>query len=297
MKISFYSAILVSLLMIIVVSPSKLIAAGPANASNGHARVVIPPHAVEVAPGVFSLGTAMDKGRVVEGYAIIKTRKKKFAKPDSCNNDGVCDPGEKKNCPDCRSGGGEEIDTSSCYEYTRGVKWKEVEGFIVNPANTRGLSSTFVTDNLNFDINKWELAAGNIAILGYGSDTTEILAADLDQPDDSNEVYFADVDYPGAIAVTIVWGIFRGPPSWRELVEWDQVYDDVDFDWSDSGEAGKMDFESIATHELGHSVGVNDLYDSLCIDQTMYGYAGSGETNKQTLEDGDEIGIWELYNR
>jgi hypothetical protein len=46
------------------------------------------------------------------------------------------------------------------------------------------LSPTFVTDSLNFDINKWELAA-ETDILGYGPATTETLVADLDQPDDS----------------------------------------------------------------------------------------------------------------
>ncbi len=190
MKKTSFAVILVSLVMFIVISPNKLMAARPTNPSNGHAKVVIPPHAVEIAPGVFSLGTAMDKGRVVEGYAIIKTRKKKFAKPQTCNNDGVCDPGEKKNCSDCRGGGDVETDTSSCYEYTRGVKWKIVEDYSVNTANTRGLLSSFVTDNLNLGINKWEVAA-ETDILGGGSytATSETLIADLDQPDDSNEVY------------------------------------------------------------------------------------------------------------
>ena len=55
MKKNSFAVILVGLVMFIVISPSKLIAAGPANPSNGHAKVVIPPHAVEVAPGVFSL--------------------------------------------------------------------------------------------------------------------------------------------------------------------------------------------------------------------------------------------------
>ena len=109
-------------------------------------------------------------------------------------------------------------------------------------------------------------------------------------------VYFGDVEDSNAIAITIVWGVFRGAPSSRELVEWDQIYDDVDFDWSMSGEAGKMDFENIATHELGHSMGLGDLYTSDCSDQTMYGYASEGETNKRTLESGDITGIQELYN-
>ena len=113
-------------------------------------------------------------------------------------------------------------------------------------------------------------------------------------PDGVNEVYFADIDESGVIGVTIVWGIFGGRPSGRMLVEWDQVYDDVSFDWSSAGEAGKMDFENIATHELGHTVGMGHP-DSSCIEETMYAYASLGETIKRTLNAGDIAGIQALY--
>ena len=56
-----------------------------------------------------------------------------------------------------------------------------------------------------------------------------------------------------------------------------------------------MDFESIATHELGHSVGMGDLYTTDCGEMTMYGYATDGETKKSSLEDGDITGVKELY--
>jgi hypothetical protein len=95
--------------------------------------------------------------------------------------------------------------------------------------------------------------------------------------------------------VTIVWGIFSGPTFQRQLVEWDQVYDDSDFDWSLTGELYKMDFDNIATHELGHTMGMGDLYTSGCSDQTMYGYASEGETNKRDLNSGDINGINNLY--
>ena len=74
------------------------------------------------------------------------------------------------------------------------------------------------------------------------------------------------------------------------------MYDDVSFDWSATGEEGKMDFENIATHELGHSVGMADLYDSVCSQETMYGYASEGETNKRSLEAGDIAGVKKLYS-
>lgn len=258
--------------------------------------VSIPAHAVEVAPGVFYLGTAVDNGRLVEGYAFIDY-KKGYGKPGTECGNGVCEPGENANkCPADCAGGGEEPDTSSCYGFlSKGAKWKEIEHYIVNPANTKGLDKTFVTDNLAMDIDKWEDAVGvDVEILG-DEIPGNVDGADTVSPDDKNEVYFGNIAEPGAIAITIVWGYFSGPPFARELVEWDQVYDDVDFGWSASGEAGKMDFENIATHELGHSVGLGDLYTSECSEQTMYGYASYGETKKRDLAAGDIRGVQELY--
>lgn len=239
------------------------------------------PVAAENAP-VISLGTAVDptSGKVVEGYAIIHYR-----------------GGEAKGGGGGGKGGGE-----TCFGFlARDAKWKTVESWVVNAANTSGLGDVFVRDTLSGGVSKWEDAAdgvvgdgGSINIIGSGSLTNAALEADTVSPDGANEVYFGN---PGssAIAVTIVWGIFGGPPSGRELVEWDQIYNEVAYDWSASGEASKMDFDNIATHELGHSFGMGDLYTASCASETMYGFADFGETNKQTLEGGDIAGISKLY--
>ena len=249
----------------------------------GVQRTLVLPPSAENSP-VISLGSAVDPGtgEVVEGYAIIHYKTNFSHKPNH------------------NPGGGST--GSSCYTYiSSGAKWKSVEPWIVNPVNTRGLSSDFVFANIGTDIAKWEDATDGVIngsgvdVLGSGATTSATLMADTASPDNQNEVYFADVSSTGAIAVTIVWGIFNGPPFVRELVEWDQVYDDVDFDWSSNGEAGKMDFENIATHELGHSAGMGDLYDAVCSNETMYGYADFGETKKQTLNAGDITGINKLY--
>lgn len=98
------------------------------------------------------------------------------------------------------------------------------------------------------------------------------------------------------IAVTTVWGIFSGPPQNRELVEWDQVFN-TDYLWSEDAIRSntEMDYNNISTHELGHAVGLADLYTSDCSQQTMYGYASNGETKKRTLESGDINGVAKLY--
>ncbi len=286
-----------SVMVLIISAATPNLNAKPAKTKGvKHRTVTIPKHAIEVVPGkVFWLGTAKDKGRLVEGYAIIH-HKKGFAKPSGCNHNGKCQGWEDSNCPDCLGGGGTE--TSNCFSFlAKGAKWKTVEKYIVDPTNSRELNEKDIRNNLASDIAKWENAAF-FNIIGDEDRSKTVDGADLISPDDKNEVLFADVASPGAIAVTVVWGIFRGPPRSRELVEWDQVYDDKDFDWSLSGSGvnGKMDFENIATHELGHTFGLDDLFTEACSEETMYGFAAEGEINKRTLEGGDMAGIIDLYN-
>lgn len=232
---------------------------------------------------VISLGTALDSesGEMVEGYAIIHYK------------DEVAGSQNKPAKPT----------TTACYAYlARDAKWKTVEPWILNGANASGLDGVVSFDAINQSVLKWEDAAdgmvGNsssVNILGDGSITSDLLLADTAAPDGINEVYFADVSDANAIAITIVWGVFGGSPSQRKLVEWDQVYDDTDYVWSLAGEAGKMDLKNIATHELGHSAGMADMYNSSCAEETMYGYASNGETKKRDLYNGDIEGINKLY--
>ena len=269
-----YVLIILALLVSVFVLAKPDMVPATNNKAKEPVPVIIPAHAVELADGVFSLGTARDvDGSVVEGMMFIDY-KKGNAKP-----------------PWAGGGGGT---TTTCFAVlAKGAKWKTLEPWIVNPNNTESLSDSFVLNDLTADIQKWE-DASSINILGNGSINTSVLVADELSPDGVNEVYFGDVDSSGAIAVTIVWGIFSGPPSQRKLVEWDQVYDQADFNWSSSGEANKMDFENIATHEIGHSVGMGHPPDG-CVNETMYRFATEGETVKRDLNSGDISGINDLY--
>lgn len=254
----------------------------PASAQPNISRTLELPEATDHPPVIY-LGSGVDPktGQLVEGYAIIHYKDSPAKSPQAGGVKG----------------------SNQCYAFlSSGTKWRSVEPWLVNPANIRGLDNNLILNTLAGGINKWEDAAdgavNNVSgadILGNGSITDIALVADTASPDGQNEVYFADISDPGAIAVTIVWGIFSGPPSNRKLVEWDQVYDDFDYDWSTTSEANKMDFDNIATHELGHSVGLADLYDSRCSEQTMFGYATNGETKKRTLEAGDIAGVNKLY--
>lgn len=55
-----------------------------------------------------------------------------------------------------------------------------------------------------------------------------------------------------------------------------------------------MDFENIAAHEMGHSVGMGHPSGE-CTEETMYSTAALGETKKRDLNDGDIAGVSGLY--
>ena len=54
------------------------------------------------------------------------------------------------------------------------------------------------------------------------------------------------------------------------------------------------DLQNIATHEFGHWVGLDDLFDDADKDLTMYGFSAGGEVKKRTLGTGDASGRNEL---
>ena len=259
-----------------MVIAALLVAGTPSKAAPSRERgYSLPKDAVQISDNLYSLGTTRDPktGKLVEGYAIIH-RKDAQAKP---------------------SGAGAGSKGPTCYGFlAKGAKWKGTpEPWVVNPENNSGLTDSFIFNSIATDIGTWETAAVN-NVLGDGSTTNDDLSVGVNKMNDVNETYFGTIADSNTIAVTIVWGYFYGPTFSRELLEWDQIYNTY-YQWSDAGEAGKMDFRNINTHELGHSFGLGDLYNSACSLETMYGYADFGETNKQDLNTGDITGINQLY--
>jgi hypothetical protein len=232
-------------------------------------EVSLPPQAVEVSPGLYKLGQAYDakSDSFVEGYAFV----------------------HKKN--EAKSNAARPAKSPLCYAVlASGAKWKNVEPWEVYSG--AGLDGTFLLNKVAQSIGTWETAAQNSNILGSGT----LGLGPITDPytiDNVNQISFSDLD-ANTIAVTITWGTWSGPAANRKIVAWDQIYN-TDYAWSPSGEANKMDFWNITTHELGHAMGLADIYDSGCASVTMYGYGSDGETSKQTLESADVTGINLLY--
>lgn len=80
----------------------------------------------------------------------------------------------------------------------------------------------------------------------------------------------------------------------KQMVRFSMTFNNR-FTWTTTGEVGKFDVQAIATHELGHALGLNHPPDTACSEETMWASAGSGETKKRSLEAGDKAGVATLY--
>jgi hypothetical protein len=186
---------------------------------------------------------------------------------------------------------------STCYSiYGEGVKWRFPENYIINPSNTRGLSNSFVYTSIENALNHWD-SRTSVSIFGNRVNNPSLVdGPDFSSADGKNEVLFGSIQEDGVIAVTVVWGVFTGPTESRRLLEWDMVFDQVDYDWGGTNDGGNvMVLEDIATHEAGHAIGFKDLYTILCRHATMYGYSSLGESSKISLDPGDIAGVCHLY--
>ncbi|HJM76165.1 MAG TPA: matrixin family metalloprotease [Dehalococcoidia bacterium] len=243
--------------------------------AQGRPAFSLPSRAVQVAPGVFSLGTAIHNGQVVEGYAIAEHKGKEHGKPDG--------------------GGGGRGGGETCFAFiANGAEWNTAEPWMIDPGNDAGLTVGTVTNLIAGAFHKWETAAG--AEIFGNQIVGVVVGADCVSADDKNEVLFMEIEGTGTIAATIMWGVFCGPPSGRGLTEWDMVYDDFECDWSAEagGVSGAMDFDNIAVHEVGHAAGMGHPSDA-CTEETLFRMASEGETKKRNFFDGDKAGILEIY--
>lgn len=69
----------------------------------------------------------------------------------------------------------------------------------------------------------------------------------------------------------------------------------TEYSWNTNGSSSGYDVQNACTHEMGHSLSLEDLYAQGDREKTMYGYISAGETKKRTLDPDDAAGISYLY--
>jgi hypothetical protein len=247
----------------------------------------IPDTAIEVAPDVYYLGAANDAGLRIEGYAFV--RRAAPAKPDGLPGGGN------------GNGGGGEEPASDCFSYlANGAAWAAGEAYLLDNGNLAGLTPGQVDGAFDAGAGQWNGVTALDALGARGSGQADVASIGV-ATNNVNEAAFAPIANSGVIGVTYVWGIFRGPPSGRSLVEWDMILDDDgDWDWRTDGTFTSgdgiytVDLGSVVTHELGHAIGLGHAPDT-CTQETMFRSYGEGETHQRTIHDGDIAGAQSLY--
>lgn len=178
--------------------------------------------------------------------------------------------------------------TDSCYKLM-GVKWTTFPvNYVINPTNLQGLTEEFVTSSISTAAETWD---GVISKELFNNVYSVDYAAQYGVQNYENAIVFGDYPESNVIGVTSVWYTRVG----KKIVEFDMLFN-TKFAWGDSTlNPAVMDLQNIAVHELGHSVGLSDLYSSTCSTVTMYGYSSNGETQKRTLEQPDVTGLQKMY--
>jgi hypothetical protein len=180
--------------------------------------------------------------------------------------------------------------TSTCYKLM-GVKWSTLPvSYVINPSNPQGMAAESIVGAISASANTWDSATSKELFNdAYAID----YSAQYGVQDYVNAIAFGEYPDGNVIAVTSVWYTRVG----KRIVEFDMLFN-TGFVWGDATmDPGVMDLENIATHELGHSVGLSDIYTSSCSTVTMYGYSGNGDVQKRTLEQPDITGLQSMYGQ
>ena len=176
------------------------------------------------------------------------------------------------------------------YKYS-GIHWASDDPSVTYTVDTygSGLNQDLAVSIIVASFETWDKETGT-EVFGESLElyNSQLTAGELDYV---NAVVWGNYPTSGVIAVTYFW-YYSGT---GEIVDVDTMFD-TDYTWGDAtGDPDVMDLQNIATHEFGHWLVLDDMYNRPARTQTMYGYSTEGETIKRTLESGDIAGLEAIY--
>ena len=204
-------------------------------------------------------------------------------------SDAGASPFSSGTAPACSDGATDGSDQCDSFSWS-GQYWEGAAvTYNVNLSDS-GDDGTFLAA-IQASAQAWQDDAGSDFDFTFG-ETTERSASSLkNKMDGNNDITWESLNkYRNPIAVTIFWYY----TSTGVVVEADLI-NNKNYAWATNGDLTAYDVQNIDTHEFGHYLVLDDLYDDSDSALTMYGYGALGETQKSTLGTGDELGIASIY--
>lgn len=182
--------------------------------------------------------------------------------------------------------------TDSCFKL---AQWKWLNLPILYKINSTGIPGgpdlPFIINTINDSDSAWDNATPAPLFIAPVIETGQVKSGDNDG---INYISFEDNGPSGIIAVANTWYTIG---KTKEAIDSDILFNTY-YTWGDVEATGNfylMDLQNIATHEIGHTLGLSDTYSKPCGNVTMYGYSTEGETSKRTLELPDIAGLQKIY--
>ena len=247
----------------------------------------IPKYSVKISENHYYLGEQnfKNKGKI-KGFINIYRHKK-----NTTTTDGVSSNAESDSAISSETGDA----ASNCATFlARGTIWKGTpEPFSVGYFNPFGINAQEWEAAIEEAMCTWQSEL-NVQVFGQNNAMRLADGPDYNGPDGKNEIQSAFIADSSVLAATTIWGVFDGPEADRYILESDLTFNEQNR-FTLNGDANSYSIKNILTHELGHWIGLGDIYDASCKDATMYGYASKGETKKISLSKIDSDAVRELY--
>ncbi len=190
------------------------------------------------------------------------------------------DPGKGKKPPE------EQQPKDNTYYELWGGYLDQPAAYYINP-NIGLVTAGDPVAAVNNGTEAWDIVTADEVFSYVG--TTEKSWYEQDGQNTISWVKFVPRDY---IAIAVMWY----DPNTMIIYEFDIVFNTF-HRWGIEPAKGDraFDIQNITTHELGHPAGLDDLYDDIYSELTMYGYSSKGEIEKCSLEEGDVAGAQSIY--
>lgn len=180
---------------------------------------------------------------------------------------------------------------NQCVPVMNGVMSALPFSYVINPSNTQNLSEKEIVRATSRAAKTWNSAVKGNAFADYSINVTPYYPI----YDYQNTISFSDI----FLDTTVVGQnslFFLDDGNSTRLVEFDMLLNNK-IPFGDANKnASVIDLQALITHELGHSLGFLDLYNTECSLATMYGYSNFGDISKRNLQKYEISALKFLYN-